>query len=159
MIRVYANSTHEIRTQNAVDVDDFVFYNSPFKEMIDASLKHNVRGKRRNVFFTYEASIQPSEWTTMVNDVVSHLSNYGYIRIEFDGGTDRFVLREGFEQKVKYANQMGRFIPTLELTGQEMGSVTVIFMDYGLITEAVTSTEDYGLITQLVTSTEDYGTL
>tara|TARA_R100001086_G_scaffold145610_1_gene76957 strand:+ start:2199 stop:2684 length:486 start_codon:yes stop_codon:yes gene_type:complete len=158
-ITLFGSSEHTITVQDITDTDDFVFWGEPYQQMIDGSLSHNLRGKRRKVFVGYQRSLTPSDFASMVNDVITEFENAGYIRAVIGGFSERFVLSDSFLYKAKYNNQRGIFTPVLELQGQQLGSVAVVFLDWGLITDTATENIDYGLISQLVTVQEDYGAL
>lgn len=154
----YTDTPRTITLQNPVDTEIIVFWGDSHDEMTDGSLSHNVRGQKRLILLAYEASIQPTDWRTLVNDILTHFNTNEFLRVGLNNKISRFVPTNNFSYQANYKNQRGRFIPTIELESQELGILSVEFQDYGLITSVVTENLDWGLITESSTQV-DYGSV
>ena len=132
----------EIVTVSSFSVEtELLFFNKPFDEAIDGSLRQNVRGTRKRFSLFYNKCIEPSILKSVLNNIVTDLNvegnNLGSFRI-FQGdplipntSTEIFsTSTKIFDQtvtehtvtlvsatihRIQYANQIGTYVPKINM--------------------------------------------
>ena len=155
--------TQELTIQNYSESDELEFFNTPFDEAIDGTLRSNFSDFRRKIGLTYNLCTTPDTYRSVCNNIAADLisgKDFVYIGIDTDS-VIRVVLDDDFASRVQYANQHGLFVPKINFTAAELGlEITLEFEDYRFVNEAVDQPlRDYGLITATATQTLDYGSV
>ncbi len=132
----------EIVTVSSFSVEtELLFFNKPFDEAIDGSLRQNVRGTRKRFSLFYNKCIEPSILKSVLNNIVTDLNvegnNLGSFRI-FQGdplipntSTEIFststkifdqtvtehtvTLDSATIHRIQYANQIGTYVPKINM--------------------------------------------
>tara|TARA_R100000426_G_scaffold10387_3_gene11067 strand:- start:474 stop:938 length:465 start_codon:yes stop_codon:yes gene_type:complete len=132
----------EIVTVSSFSVEtELLFFNKPFDEAIDGSLRQNVRGTRKRFSLFYNKCIEPSILKSVLNNIVTDLNvegnNLGSFRI-FQGdplipntSTEIFststkifdqtvtehtvTLDSATIHQIQYANQIGTYVPKINM--------------------------------------------
>ena len=132
----------EIVTVSSFSVEtELLFFNKPFDEAIDGSLRQNVRGTRKRFSLFYNKCIEPSILKSVLNNIVTDLNvegnNLGSFRIFqgdaliIDNSTEVFntstaVFNEGVTEhtvtldsatihQIQYSNQIGTYVPKINM--------------------------------------------
>lgn len=155
--------TQQLTIQNYAESDELEFFNTPFDEAIDGTLRNNFRDFRRKIGITYNLCTTPDTYRSICNNIAADLTSgkeFVYIGIDTNNAI-RVVLDDDFASRVQYANQHGLFVPKINFKAYELGlEITLNFEDYRFINEAVDPpSRDYGLITATATQTLDYGSV
>ena len=158
-----AGGTQTLTIQNYSESDELEFFNVPFDEAIDGTLRGNFRDFRRRIGLTYNLCTTPDDYRDICNNIATDLINgseFIYIGIDNDN-LIRVVLDDGFASRVQYANQHGLFIPKINFSAYELGvDITLNFEDYRFVNESVTEQLDYRFINESVTEpVQDYGNI
>lgn len=158
-----AGGTQTLTIQNYSESDELEFFNVPFDEAIDGTLRGNFRDFRRKIGLTYNLCTTPDTYRSICNNIATDLINgseFIYIGIDNDN-LIRVVLDDGFASRVQYANQHGLFIPKINFSAYELGvDITLNFEDYRFVDESVTEQLDYRFINESVTEpVQDYGNI
>ena len=132
----------EIVTVSSFSVEtELLFFNKPFDEAIDGSLRQNVGGTRKRFSLFYNKCIEPSILKSVLNNIVTDLNvegnNLGSFRI-FQGdplipntSTEIFststkifdqtvtehtvTLDSATIHQIQYANQIGTYVPKINM--------------------------------------------
>ena len=158
-----AGGTQTLTIQNYSESDELEFFNVPFDEAIDGTLRGNFRDFRRKIGLTYNLCTTPHTYRSICNNIATDLINgseFIYIGIDTDN-LIRVVLDDGFASRVQYANQHGLFVPKINFTAFELGiDITLGFEDFRFINESSADDErDYRFIYETVTTQLDYGNI
>ena len=118
-----------------------LFFNKPFDEAIDGSLRQNVRGTRKRFSLFYNKCMEPSTLRSILNNIVEDLNvegnNLGSFRIFqgdplianlsteiFSTSTSTFdsdisehtvTLDSATIHRIQYANQIGTYVPKINM--------------------------------------------
>lgn len=153
----------DLRMQDFADDVLMDFFNQPYEEALDGTLRTNVRDLRRGFRLSYQATTQPDVFRSILNNIMQDIEDgqqFFYFGID-SSSLIRVILDEGLQHKIRYANQHGLGIPALKMIAAEYGVVDLEleFQDWRFINEAVDDARDYGLLTNAVTNQLDYGAL
>lgn len=156
-----SGGTQTLTIQNYSESDELEFFNVPFDEAIDGTLRSNFRDFRRKIGLTYNLCTTPDIYRSVCNNIATDLINgarFIYIGIDTNSAI-RVVLDDGFASRVQYANQHGLFVPKINFTAFELGiNITLGFEDFRFINESAASDQrDYRFIYETVTNQLDYG--
>lgn len=156
-----AGGTQELTIQNYSESDELEFFNVPFDEAIDGTLRSNFRDFRRKIGLTYNLCTTPTTYRSICNNIATDLLNgaeFVYIGIDTDN-VIRVVLDDDFASRVQYANQHGLFVPKINFTAFELGlEITLDFEDWRYINESAAADQrDYRFINESVATALDYG--
>ena len=155
-----AGGTQTLTIQNYSESDELEFFNVPFDEAIDGTLRGNFRDFRRKIGLTYNLCTTPNTYRSICNNIATDLLNgaeFIYIGIDTDN-VIRVVLDDDFASRVQYANQHGLFVPKINFTAFELGlEITLDFEDWRYVYEDVTEQRDYRFINEGETIQLDYG--
>tara|TARA_Y100001951_G_C11115913_1_gene170070 strand:+ start:107 stop:571 length:465 start_codon:yes stop_codon:yes gene_type:complete len=120
---------------------ELLFFNKPFDEAIDGSLRQNVRGTRKRFSLFYNKCMEPSTLRSILNNIVTDLNvegnNLGSFKIfqgdplipdlsteVFDVSTSTFdqdisehtvTLDSATIHRIQYANQIGTYVPKINM--------------------------------------------
>tara|TARA_R100001509_G_scaffold145327_1_gene101906 strand:- start:203 stop:667 length:465 start_codon:yes stop_codon:yes gene_type:complete len=120
---------------------ELLFFNKPFDEAIDGSLRQNVRGTRKRFSLFYNKCMEPSTLRSILNNIVIDLnvegSNLGSFKIFqgdplipdtsteiFSTSTSTFdqditehtvTLDSATIHRIQYANQIGTYVPKINM--------------------------------------------
>jgi hypothetical protein len=120
---------------------ELLFFNKPFDEAIDGSLRQNVRGTRKRFSLFYNKCMEPSTLKSILNNIVIDLNvegnNLGSFRIFqgdplipdtsteiFSTSTSTFdqditehtvTLDSATIHRIQYANQIGTYVPKINM--------------------------------------------
>jgi hypothetical protein len=156
-----AGGTQQLTIQNYAESDELEFFNTPFDEAIDGTLRSNFRDFRKKISLTYNLCTTPDTYRSICNNIVADLTSgkeFVYIGIDTNN-VIRVVLDDGFASRVQYANQHGLFVPKINFTAFELGiDIALQFEDFRFINESSAGDQrDYRFIYETVTTQLDYG--
>jgi hypothetical protein len=156
-----AGGTQQLTIQNYAESDELEFFNTPFDEAIDGTLRSNFRDFRKKISLTYNLCTTPDTYRSICNNIVADLTSgkeFVYIGIDTNN-VIRVVLDDGFASRVQYANQHGLFVPKINFTAFELGiDIALQFEDFLFINESSAGDQrDYRFIYETVTTQLDYG--
>ena len=158
-----AGGTQTLTIQNYSESDELEFFNIPFDEAIDGTLRGNFRDFRRKIGLTYNLCATPDTYRSICNNIATDLINgseFIYIGID-NNNLIRVVLDDGFASRVQYANQHGLFVPKINFTAFELGiDIALQFEDFRFINESAAGDQrDYRFIYETVITQLDYGNI
>lgn len=156
-----AGGTQTLTIQNYSESDELEFFNVPFDEALDGTLRGNFRDFRRKIGLTYNLCTTPDTYRSICNNIATDLLNgaeFIYIGIDTNN-VIRVVLDDGFASRVQYANQHGLFVPKINFTAFELGiDIALQFEDFRFINESAAGDQrDYRFIYETVITRLDYG--
>tara|TARA_Y100000114_G_scaffold110550_1_gene104173 strand:- start:587 stop:1054 length:468 start_codon:yes stop_codon:yes gene_type:complete len=119
-----------------------LFFNTPFEEAIDGSLRQNVRGTRKKFSIFFNKCLEPGTMRSILNNIITDLNVEGNDRGSFDffQGTPDFIdsssevfntslvvfdsgiiskhtvtLDSSTVHQIQYTNQIGTYIPKINM--------------------------------------------
>ena len=118
-----AGGTQSLTVQNYSESNELEFFNSPFDEAIDGTLRGNFRGFRKKIGITYNMCATPNTYRSICNNIATDLLNgEESVEVGIDSSSAiEVVLDNGFSNLVQYVNQHGLFIPKINFTALELG--------------------------------------
>ena len=123
MVITSAGGTQSLTVQNYSESNELEFFNSPFDEAIDGTLRGNFRGFRKKIGITYNMCATPNTYRSICNNIATDLLNgEESVEVGIDSSSAiEVVLDNGFSNLVQYVNQHGLFIPKINFTALELG--------------------------------------
>ena len=161
VIKTEAGGFEYISLQTFDERLDMVYYGSPYDEAVSGKYRSNSRGYRLSYGISYSKCVQPSQFRSVLNNIVQDMQNgFAFVEIgETVTSMVKVVPDDDLLHRVQYANQVGRYVPKITLRSLNIFTTTqtgIESLDWRFVYESVTESADYGLITQSVTVTEDY---
>ena len=164
VIKTEAGGFEYISLQTFDQKLDMVYYGSSYDEAVSGKYRSNARGYRLTYGISYSKCVEPSEFRSVLNNIVQDMSG-GKSFVEIGETTSdmiKVVPEQDFVHRVRYANQTGRYVPKITLTSLQIFDAYpegAESLDWRYVYESVTESADYGLITQSVTVQENYGAI
>ena len=123
MVITSAGGTQSLTVQNYSESNELEFFNSPFDEAIDGTLRGNFRGFRKKIGITYNMCATPDTYRSICNNIATDLLNgEESVQVGIDSSSAiEVVLDNGFSNLVQYVNQHGLFIPKINFTALQLG--------------------------------------